>query len=204
MSLNPHHLKYPDSDYSMQETKPPLDPIEIDVTRLPAKGRRVKFEASDKEMQAIASSFGLLKVEAFSAELRITTWRRDGAKIEGTLTAEIEQSCVVSFTPVPHTIKEDISLIYVQEGSPFAKPELDANGELLLDPDGADLPDTFDGTTIDISQIMLEVFALAVDPHPRAEGVSMEEIYKSDEENADDRPPSPFAVLAQLKSGKTD
>ena len=188
----------------MQETIAPLDPIEIDVTRLPAKGRRVKFEASDKEMQAISSSFGLLKVEALSAELHITTWRRDGVKIEGTLLAKIEQSCVVSLKPVSQTINEDISLIYVRKGSKFAKPELDANGELLLDPDGAELPDTFDGTTIDISQLMLEVFALAIDPHPRAEGVSMDEIYQSDEENADERPPSPFAVLAKLKNGKAE
>ena len=201
--MNPHHPKYPDSDYIMQETNSPLDPVEIDVTRLPSKGRRVKFEASDIEVQAIASGFGLLKVEAFSAELLITTWRRDGAKIEGTLLAKIEQSCVVSLKPVFQTINEDISLIYVPEGSKFAKPELDANGELLLDPDGVDLPDTFNGTTIDISQLMLEVFALAIDPHPRAEDVSMDEIYKSDE-NVDERPPSPFAALAKLKNGKTD
>ena len=203
MQLNPLHPKLPDSDNTMQEINSPLDPNEIDVTRLPSKGRRVKYEASDKEMQAIASSFGLLKVEAFSAELHITTWRRDGAKVEGALFAKIEQSCVVSLTSVSQTIKEDISLIYVPEGSKFAKPELDANGELLLDPDGADLPDTFDGTTIDISQLMLEVFALAVDPHPRAEGVSMDEVYQSNE-NADDKPPSPFAVLAKLKNGKVD
>ena len=201
--MNPHHRKYLDSDKFMQNINSPLDPVEIDVTRLPAKGRRMKYGPSKLEMQAIARSFGLLKVDAFSAELHITTWRRDGAKIEGTLSAEIEQSCVVSLTPVFQTIKEDISLIYVRGGSPFAKPELDANGELMLDPDGADLPDTFDGTTIDISQLMLEVFALAIDPHPRAEGVSMDEIYKSDE-NVDDRPPSAFAVLAQLKNGKTD
>ena len=201
--MNPHHPKLPDSDNIMQKTSSPLDPIEIDVTRLPSKGRRVKYVASEKEMQAIARSFGLLNVEAFSAELHITTWRRDGVKIEGTLLANIEQSCVVSLKPVPQSVNEDVSLIYVPEGSKFAKPELDANGELLLDPDGADLPDTFDGTTIDISQLMLEVFALAIDPHPRAEGVSMDEIYKSDE-NANEHPPSPFAVLAKLKNGKAD
>ncbi len=187
----------------MQKTSSPLDPIEIDVTRLPSKGRREKYEANKDELQAIASSFGLLNVDAFSAELHITTWRRDGAKVEGTLLAKIEQSCVVSLTPVLQIINEDFSLIYVPEGSKFAKPELDANGELLLDPDGADLPDTFDGTTIDISQLMLEVFALAVDPHPRAEGVSVDEIYQSDKD-ADDKPPSPFAVLAKLKNGKAE
>lgn len=187
----------------MQTPNTPLEPIEVDVTRLPAKGRRVKFSASENELQTIASSFDLLSLIAFSAELHITKWRRDGAKIEGTLSAEIEQPCVVSLKPVVQIIKEDISLIYVPEDSPFAKPELDANGELLLDPDGADLPDTFDGTTIDIHQLLSEVFALAIDPHPRAEGVDMEEKYKSDEEN-EERPPSPFAMLAQLKNGKTD
>ena len=201
--MNLRHPKLPDSDIIMQKTNSPLDPIEIDVTRLPSKGRRVKFEASDKEMQAIASSFGLLKIDVFSAELHITSWRRDGVKVEGTLLAKIEQACVVSLKPVSQNLKENISLIYVPEGSKFAKPELDANGELLLDPDGADLPDTFDGTTIDVSQLMLEVFAMAVDPHPRAQGVSMDEIYKSNED-VDERPPSPFAVLIKLKNGKAD
>jgi uncharacterized metal-binding protein YceD (DUF177 family) len=187
----------------MQKSNPPLDPIEIDVTRLPTKGRRVKFDASKSELQAIAGSFNLLNVETFSAELHLTTWRRDGVKVEGTLQAKIEQSCVVSFETVAQNINENISLIYVPEGSPFAKPEIGSDGELVLDPEGADLPDTFDGTTINISQVLLEVFVLTIDPHPRAEGVNMDEMYNSDEES-DDRPPSPFAVLAQLKNGKAD
>ena len=173
----------------------------MDVARLPAKGRRIKIDISEPEKEAIAKSFGLNNVKTFNAELHITRWRRDGVKIEGLFKAEIEQPCVVTLEPVPQLINEDVSQILVPEGSPFAKPKLDENGEMLLDPEGADLPDTFEGTTIDLSLVLLEVFALTIDPHPRAENVALEDIYQNENDD-EETPPSPFAVLAQLKNGK--
>lgn len=190
------------SETPMQNSTSLIDPIEIDVARLPAKGRRLKVDISKRERLAIAESFSLLEVAVFNAELHITRWRRDGVKIEGLFKAEIEQPCVLTLEPVSQIINEEFSQLLVPEGSPFAKPELDANGEMLLDPEGADLPDTFDGTIIDLSLVLLEVFALAIDPHPRAKNVALEDIYQN-EADEEEEAPSPFAVLAQLKNGKT-
>jgi len=185
----------------MQDQASPLNPIEIDVARLPTKGRHMKISVSAEEISALVKSFSLSDVTDFKAELHISRWRRDGVNVEGELKAKITQPCVVTLEPVTQIISEDIAHILVPEGSPFAKPKLDDSGELVLDPEGADLPDTFEGTVIDLSRILLEVFALVIDPHPRAEGVSLDDIYKS-KNDEDEAPLSPFAVLAQLKNGK--
>ncbi len=175
-----------------------LEPIEIDVTRLPSKGHLVKFSATEKECQAICRGFDLLAVESLSAELRLTRWRRTGVAVKGALKAKIIQPCVISLEPVEQTIDEDISVIYVPEGSPLARPEINDSGEMLLDPEGDDIPDTFNGTHVIISEVILEALALAIDPHPRRPGVHLSEEYSNDEIE-DEKPVSPFAVLSQLK-----
>ncbi len=187
----------------MQDQASLLKPIEIDVTRLPTKGRHMKIAISAEEKSALVKSFNLSDMADFTAELHISRWRRDGVNIEGELKATIAQPCVVTLEPVTQIISDGIAQILVPEGSPFAKPKLDESGELVLDPEGADLPDTFEGTVIDLSRILLEVFALSIDPHPRAVGVSLDDIYKS-KADEDEAPLSPFAVLAQLKNGKSE
>ncbi len=180
----------------------PLEHIEVDVTRLPTKGRRIKFVATDQELAAIGQHFDLASIESLEAELLVTPWRRVGVEVSGSISAKYSQSCVVSFEPIHQNIREDVLLRYVPEGSPLAKPELDSSGEIVIDPEGEDLPEEISGSTIDISESILEVLALAIDPFPRAADATMPDKYAPDV-NVDEPPKSPFAVLEKLKTTKT-
>ena len=50
----------------------------------------------------------------------------------------------------------------------------DGGGEILLDAEGPDSPETFSGDTIDVGALAEEFFGLAIDPYPRKQGVSLE------------------------------
>jgi uncharacterized metal-binding protein YceD (DUF177 family) len=89
-------------------------------------------------------------------------------------------------------------MLFVPEGSPFARPKIDAHGEMLIDPEGAELPDTFNGSHIMVSDVIIESLTLALDPHPRLPDVHISDEYASEDQD-EDQPPSPFAVLSALK-----
>ncbi len=74
---------------------------------------------------------------------------------------------------------------------------LDPSGEMVLDPDGPDLPETFTGDTIDAGDIVAEFAALAIDPYPRKPGAEFQDHIESTD--ATDKKPSPFAVLKDWK-----
>lgn len=182
----------------MTEQKQTLNPIEIDITRLPSKGHLVKFKATDRERHQVSDAFGLVALDSLEAELRLTRWRREGVAVKGWLRASLVQSCVVSLKPVHQQIDEEVSMLFVPDGSPLARPDIDAHGEMLIDPEGAEIPDTFTGSHIMVSEVILESLNLAIDPHPRLPGVHISAEYnRSDEE--EEKPPSPFEVLSALK-----
>ena len=178
--------------------QPLLNPIEIDVARLPSKGHRGKVDATAQELAAIRTAFELITIDNLHAELLLTRWHRDGVMISGTVSASLSQPCVVTLEPVPQEFSETVEQKFVPEGSPLARPRLDADGEMIIDPDGEDLPDTFTGTTIDVSNVIIEAFSLALDPFPRLPSARLDDRFQPDEGDGA-KPESPFMVLKQLK-----
>ncbi len=179
----------------------PLDRLEVDVSRLPQKGRLVKFHASEQELLALSKHFSLVAIDFLDSELLLKRWRRNGVVVRGVVSAKITQRCVVSLEPVDQEIEEDIDILFVEENSPFARPQIDTNGELVLDPEGNDLPEIFYNDIIRIDEVILEALALAIEPHPRLPGVEISAEFTSGIEDGE-RPESPFAVLDQLKDKK--
>ncbi len=47
-----------------------------------------------------------------------------------------------------------------------------SGGEIVLDAEGPDSPETFSGDTIDVGALAEEFFELAIDPYPRKSGVN--------------------------------
>ncbi len=182
----------------MNEKTQMLTPIKVEISRLPSKGHLVKFAATKSERHQLCNAYGVVTLESLEAELRLTRWRREGVAVRGWLRASLVQSCVVSQKPVQQEIDEEVSMLFVPEGSPLARPDIDASGEMMIDPEGAELPETFVGSHIMVSDVILESLALAIDPHPRLPGVHLSDQY-SDKDEDGEKPPSPFAVLGALK-----
>lgn len=157
----------------------------------------VTIAADGAECEQLARQWEIPKVNAFSAELVVQRWKRDGVRLKGRVKADILQSCVVTLEPVASKIDEPIDAVFVPEGSKLARAPVAEGGEMLLDPDGPDSPETFQGDTIDAGAVAAEYAAMAIDPYPRKDGIIFSGHVESTEE--DDAKPSPFAALKDWK-----
>lgn len=146
----------------------------VHVARLPGKGMRVEIEADADQRAALAAAHGLEAVERFHAVLDVTAWKKGGVKVAGRVAADIVQTCIVTLDPMPATVDEEVSALFLPEGSKLAVPARNAEGEIVLDPEGDDAPEPFSGDTIDAGQLAEEFFALGIDPYPRKPGVALE------------------------------
>ncbi|MEM8750922.1 MAG: DUF177 domain-containing protein [Pseudomonadota bacterium] len=171
--------------------------VPVNVRTLPRKGQQVRHEASEDERAALAGLHDLIAVESWRGECLLTPWKRDGVQLVGEVKAKIVQPCAVTLEPLHNEISEEFDLIFVPEGSKLALPHQNQDGELVFDADGDDLPETFTGDTIDLANVWLEFFSLAIDPFARHESADLDKVLTS--AGVDPNESSPFAALSALK-----
>ncbi|MDX3928713.1 MAG: DUF177 domain-containing protein [Shinella sp.] len=169
----------------------------VKIGHISANPVEVRLAADEEERAGLARLWNVLSVDAFSAQLQVNRWKKDGVRIKGRVMANIVQSCVVTLEPVKTKIDEPIDAVFVPEGSKLARIYTGEDGEMFLDPEGPDAPDVFSGDAIDAGEVAAEHAALAIDPYPRKPGVAFAGHVESTEK--DERKPSPFAVLKDWK-----
>jgi hypothetical protein len=101
-------------------------------------------------------------------------WKRNGVKVSGRVRADITQACIVTLDPVEAHIDESVDALFLPEQSKLGRQGFDGGGEILLDAEGPDSPETFSGEAIDVGALAEQFFGLAIDPYPRKHGVSLE------------------------------
>jgi uncharacterized metal-binding protein YceD (DUF177 family) len=168
----------------------------VEVSRLAQDGSPVRHTADEAERRAVAARFGIVAVERLEVDLVARRWRRDGVAVEGALIAGVLQTDVVTLEPVPQAIEEEVRLFFVPEHSRLAAATIAAGTEIDVDP-AEDVPETFHGDRIELGEALTQILGLALDPYPRGSDVEFEGGAVPEKE------PSPFAVLAALKT-KTD
>jgi hypothetical protein len=139
----------------------------VHVARLPKKGMPVTISATPKQREALARVHDLVSVDEFDTELVVMPWKRNGVRVDGRVTAHIVQSCVVTLEPLSATIDEPVSGIFLPEDSRLGRESFGEGGEIMIDVEGPDSPETFAGDTIDVGALAEEFFGLAIDPYPR-------------------------------------
>ncbi|PWK67486.1 DUF177 domain-containing protein [Aminobacter sp. AP02] len=154
------------------ETSSPVS-FPVNVARLPQKGMSAVVDADAFQRAALAEAHGLLSVERYKADLLVTKWKRNGVKVSGRVKAQITQACIVTLEPVEATIDEDVEGVFLPEDSKLARRGFNEAGEILLDAEGPDSPETFTGDTIDAGALAEEFFGLAIDPYPRKTGATV-------------------------------
>lgn len=147
--------------------------LPVNVARLPQRGMPLTIEADSNQRSALAQAHGLIEVRSLQADVIVTSWKKGGVQVNGRVNARVIQSCIVSLEPVENLIDEEVSALLLPEGSRLAVPKRSAEGEILLDAEGDDTPETFSGDTIDIGALVEEFFSLAIDPWPRKPGASL-------------------------------
>jgi uncharacterized metal-binding protein YceD (DUF177 family) len=143
-------------------------------------------EAGEEERRALASRFDLAAVNALSARVRVH--RVPGGplvRVDGRLTADVLQRCVVTLEPLPTHIEEDFVETFGPDGyrDPEGREEMDA-------------PEVCDDNGIDLGELAAQLLSLSLDPYPRApEAGAPPQPGAGDD--ADDRR-RPFAALGTM------
>ena len=166
----------------------------IRLDSMPAEGRDLVLDVDAGERAAIADQLGITAVERLSVKLHADRFS-GGMRVTGSLRARIVQPSVVSLEPVTQDIEDSVDRVFLP-GSEKAFASK-AEAEVFVDLEGDDVPDHFEGPEADLSGLIIETLALAIDPYPRLEGENLEDLGIADLNSA---PESPFAKLKALKN----
>lgn len=157
----------------------------VDRRHLTAKP--VQLVADEAECKALAERFGLVAIGRLEATVSLEA---DGETVtgDGTLSAEIVQSCAVSGDDLPVTIAEPLHLRFVPE-TPVEAEEIELEEEEL-----DEIP--YSGTAFDLGEAVAQSLALAIDPY--ATGPDADRVRK-EKGLLDEAASGSFAALAALK-----
>lgn len=163
----------------------------IRLDSMPTTGRDLDIVVQRETREAIAVQLNVTAVERLLVKLQAVRFR-GGIRVTGKLKALVVQPSVVSLEPVTEEIEEPIDRIFLPGSEKAFAGKADA--EVFVDLEGDDVPDHFEGNEADLSDLIVETLALAIDPYPRLEGESIG--IAGDEDDEED---SPFAGLKALK-----
>ena len=163
--------------------------VPISLAEIPNGGRHVELKPDAAICQAVAAAVGVAAVPRLEASFDLSPLSGDGVRVAGTVSATVEQNCVVTLEPLLNEINESVDLVLVQPGAmpaPRTAPDIDVAAE-------ADAPDILHGNTVDLGAIAMEFLVLGIDPYPRTPGAAFEA-------SKDPDPAAhPFAALAAWK-----
>lgn len=174
---------------------PPEFSRPVQVALLPARVTRQSIAAEPGECVALVERLGLVELKSLSAKLSLEPLAGGKVRVNGRLTAEVVQGCVVTLAPLEASVTDEFELTF---GPPDA--EMDDGDEIELSWDSEDPPDPIIDGCIDLGEVVVEHLALALDPFPRAPGAAFEP--PPEPENPPDDRVKPFAVLATLRQKK--
>jgi len=169
----------------------PIFDAVVRLDRLPASGRDLKVSLDEPTRAVLAEALKLSAVDSFDAMLTVVPLR-GGIRAQGRVTADIVQASVVSFEPVGQHIDEVVDRVFLP-GAQAHKPT--PGSEMFIDLEDDDFPDHIDGPEVDLSALLIETMALAIDPYPRHPGESLDTLGVK----IGDEPSGPFAALEKLK-----
>jgi uncharacterized metal-binding protein YceD (DUF177 family) len=161
----------------------------LPVDRIPETGLDERIDADDSERVALAQRFELPEIVKFAADFHITPWRRGRIHVQGNVTAELVQRCVITLDPFPVELVFPIERFFIAEG---------ARHDHVEELEG-DEPDIVNGGAIDLGELAAEELALNLDPYPRKPGAELAaEFGIVQPENEQLRGEGPFAALRKL------
>ena len=156
-----------------------------------------EIAATPQELAALARRFGLLGLDLLNATLRIEPAEgREAIRLDGHLSAEVSQACVVTLEPVASRIEEDFILLYSLAPGPGP-----AATEVVVDPEAEEPPELLGPSGLDLGEAVAQQLAVALNPFPRAPGAVFPEPAEATgtAESAETGRRGAFAVLEALK-----
>ena len=130
-------------------------PLQVD--RVPKAGSTEKLAAEPQELKELAKRMKIPALHSLSAEIRATPWRGGGMKLEGHITADIEQVSVISLEAFRETVSVPLARYFLPPGA-------------VVENEEEDDADPIDNGWIDLGEVVAETLALDLDPYPRKPG----------------------------------
>lgn len=157
----------------------------------PDKTRTEVIEATEEECAALAARFGLRHLSNLKGTVNI---RRisgsDMIKIDGKISADVVQACVVSLQDVHGRVDSTFDTYFTQNaGTPRDEIEFTLEDDL-------EAAEIVVNGMIDMGEVVAQYLSLELDPYPRAPGVSLAAQMR---ETGAGGKSNPFQVLAGLK-----
>ena len=164
----------------------------IRLDSMPVSGRDIDLTPSVEERAALAARLSVTSLDTIAIKLHAVKFR-GGIRVTGRLTATVTQPSVVTLEPLSQQIAEPVDRVFLPGGEKdYAGP---ANAEIFVDLEGEDVPDHFEGNEADLTDLIIETLALAIDLYPRAPGESVDALGLKPDVVED----HPFAALKALK-----
>lgn len=177
--------------------EPLLPDAVVRIDQIPAAGRTLSVKADDEALARLTERLKVSALESLNADVNVTRFR-GGLRAVGRLAATVVQPCVVTAEPVTQEIDEPVDRVFLPASQ---RPrEHEPGAEIFVDLESEDPPDYIEGHELDLTELLVETLALAIDPYPRAPGASLE----SPDVAPDDVETSPFARLKELKPRSDD
>lgn len=157
----------------------------------PRKPTRFLWVPSAGERADLARELGLLALHRLEFAGQIEPGGRDEFRLQGKLTAFVDQACIVTLAPVPAEIRDQVFRRYV---AGLALPETE-EAEIPEDDSLEPMPEV-----IDIAAVATEALMLALPLYPRAAGAEFagQSQAPAGATVIDLPPEKPFAGLASL------
>ena len=172
----------------MSEPEKPWS-VPIQLAEIPAGGRHVELRPDAATREAIAVALGVVALPRLEAVFDLVPLAKDGVRVSGSVSASVEQNCVVTLEPLLNQVEERVDLILVRPGAaPPPRTELDID---VVEDSGA--PDVLHDDAVDLGEVATEFLLLGIDPYPRQPGANFEL-----PQAADNPATHPFAALAAL------
>ncbi|MDE1151013.1 MAG: DUF177 domain-containing protein [Micavibrio sp.] len=133
----------------------------------PDKERTETLEANAKECAALAERFDLRSLSDFKTVMKLRRVGGGTLRVEGILSADVVQTCVVSLQEVHAHIDGKFETYFTEESL-----DLPEEIDLMLD-DGESSPEMITNGHVDLGEVAAQYLSLNLDPYPRAPGVSL-------------------------------
>lgn len=155
---------------------------------IPESGLSAERRATPAACAGIAAALDLVACNRLEARYEIKPLSQGRYLLEGSLEADITQSCVVTLEPVESHLLEPFEVEF-RPGAPTGVAEFDALEARDIEP--------LEGGVIPVGRIVYEHLASAIEPYPRKEGAVLDQQVSGRREAEEGT--SPFAVLKQLR-----
>lgn len=147
---------------------------------------RRDIEADADERMALVRRFDLVAIDALRASVCLR--RVSGGplvRVEGRLSADVVQYCVVTLAELPAHIEQDFAETFGPAG--YRAPDDEAEAEL---------PEVFDDDSVDLGELTAQMLLLSLDPYPRAPGA--DEVQQPGAAGGAGDRTRPFAALGEM------